>query len=321
MKKVALRVRGLCFVFLTTVGIILDWSVQAQPTILSSTPPNLGTVSPTTQVIFRFSEAMNTDLTTATLMDANNLGAFISVSQAWSAGDTVLTCTPLQPMTAGHMIIWQVNGENAAGDALSGETAGMFTVGTTDSGCSTTNGTMESFTVAKGALYEQSSTVAPVPNTSWPYSFLSCLTLVCPHTVTSATVTPPGGTALNLPFTPAPGHPLASICGSQAALDAAYLPGTYTFNLVSATSNQQVSATFPATLVAPPAPHLTNYLEAQSVDSTQPFRLGWEPFQGGTAADCIYVELQPAFQTPALSEPGALNGTATSVTIPARTFQ
>jgi hypothetical protein len=72
----------------------------------------------------------------------------------------------------------------------------------------------------------------------------------------------------------------------------------------------------------PPAPHLTNYLEAQSVDPTRPFRLGWEPFQGGTAADCIYVELQPdAFHTPALSEPGALNGTATSVIIPAGTLQ
>ena len=40
----------------------------------------------------------------------------------------------------------------------------------------------------------------------------------------------------------------------------------------------------------------------------------------GTTTDCIYVEIYGGvFRTPNLGEVGALNGTATSVTIPAGT--
>ncbi len=285
----------------------------------------MASATPTASLIIRFSEAMNPVLTSAQLMDATAFPpATLTTASGWSSGNTVLTCTPTLPMPMGHMIVWTVMGISAAGASLGGETAGMFTIGTGDSGCSSTNGTMESFTVAKGAVYEQTSSATPVLNADCPWSLVSCLWLVCPHTATNVTLSGGAGGPLTIPFTPLPGHPLVTVCGfnTQAELDTAYPPGDYFFTVRSVSSNQQVNATFPASLLQPPAPHLTNYAAAQAVNPAQPFRLGWEPFAGGTAADCIYLEILPnGFQTPALGEPNALNGTATSVLIPAGTLQ
>src|ERR1044072_1805542 len=71
---------------------------QAQPTIISVQPPDGASgASPTTNVVFTFSEAMNTDtnVTTVEFIDVFNPFTPIPVSYAWSAGDTMLTCTPL----------------------------------------------------------------------------------------------------------------------------------------------------------------------------------------------------------------------------------
>lgn len=83
-----------------------------------------------------------------------------------------------------------------------------------------------------------------------------------------------------------------------------------------------MAVNFPSTLVQPSAPHPSNYSAAQSVNAALPFVLGWDPFSGGTAADCIYVEIYGGlFATPNVGQTGALNGTTTSVTIPGETFQ
>jgi hypothetical protein len=266
---------------------------------------------------------MDTTLTSVQFMDPTTY-SFFPTTDAWSGGDTVLTCTPVTPFPAGHMIVWSVDGVSALGATLGGATAGMFTPGGGDSGCSSTNGPIESFTVAKGALYQQTSSAAPALDTQCPFSFVTCLWLVCPHTATNVTLAPPIGAPMTVPFTSIPGHPLLTACGytTQTALDAAYPAGNYTFTMKSVSSNLQVTLNFPGTLTQPPAPHITNYAAAQTVDPTRPFQLGWDPFSGGTAADCIYVEVLPnGFQTPAIGEAGALNGLATAAVIPAGTLQ
>ena len=109
---------------------------------------------------------------------------------------------------------------------------------------------------------------------------------------------------------------------NQNAFEVVYPSGDYTFNVQSATSNQQVMVNFPPSLTQPAAPHLTNYLAAQSINPSQAFVVGWDAFPGGTTTDCIYVEIYGGvYQTPALGMAGALNGTATSVVIPGGTFQ
>jgi hypothetical protein len=219
------------------------------------------------------------------------------------------------------MIVWTANGMSATGGTLA-TTAGMFTTAAAGTGCDT-NAPMLSFTVSKGSMYAQNSTAASALNTNTPYCFLACMSLPCPREATSVSLQLPGGSVPNMVLA-YPGHLTLTDCSytSQSLFESAYPSGNYTFNIQSAASNQQVTVNFPSSLTQPPAPHLNNYPACQAINPAQPFVLSWDPMTGGTAGDCIYVEIYGGlFHTPALGETGALNGTATSVTIPAGTLQ
>jgi methionine-rich copper-binding protein CopC len=304
------------------ISLVCAWASQATPTILSTVPASMATgVSPTTTIRFTFSEAMNPAATTVMLMDVST-NQTVAASPAWSGGNTILTCTPSAPLAANHMILWQLSGLSAAGAALGGTTAGIFTTAAAGTGCDT-NALMLSFTVSKGWMYAQSSTAAPALNPANPYCFLACMSLPCPRDATNVSLQLPGGSVPNLVLAYA-GHLTLPDCSylNQSAFEAAYPYGNYTFNVQAVASNQTVTVNFPSSITQPPAPHLTNYLAAQSINPAQPFVLGWDPLTGGTAADCIYVEIYGGvFHTPNLGSTGALNGTATSVTIPTGTFQ
>jgi len=85
---------------------------------------------------------------------------------------------------------------------------------------------------------------------------------------------------------------------------------------------------------APPpnTPQILNYTNAQAVNPSQPFTLNWNTFTNGGSADRILVQVnRPStggagnsgmllFQTPYDAPPAGLDGTATSVTIPANTL-
>lgn len=73
----------------------------------------------------------------------------------------------------------------------------------------------------------------------------------------------------------------------------------------------------------PNSPTIQNFTATQAWDSTQPLTLQWNAMTGGTSSDLIviYIESDNAcfFSTPEFGV-GALDGTATSVTIPANTL-
>jgi hypothetical protein len=76
----------------------------------------------------------------------------------------------------------------------------------------------------------------------------------------------------------------------------------------------------------PPAPILQNFAGAQAIDAAAPFTLQWSGFVGGTASDFVYIQIENSmgrvFATgPHPGLPGALNGTANSVVIPAQSLQ
>jgi hypothetical protein len=99
----------------------------AQPTIVSTVPLRGAISVPlSATVVITFSEAMNTSLTMAFLF-ASNPYEYLEASLSWSAGDTVLTCTPIASLPANREILWNVNGQNPAGILLSGVTGGTFT--------------------------------------------------------------------------------------------------------------------------------------------------------------------------------------------------
>jgi hypothetical protein len=151
------------------------------------------------------------------------------------------------------------------------------------------------------------------------------MSLPCPRDATDVSLQGPANPTWRTMTVVYPGHLTLTDCGTDlAAFDAAYPAGGYTFRIQAVASNQQVTVNLPATsaLPQPPAPHLANYAASQAINPAQPFTLAWDAMAGGTSADCIYIEIYGGvFHTPALGMPGALNGTATSVTIPAGTLQ
>lgn len=295
---------------------------SAQPMLVSSVPSNGESgVSPSAAVVFTFSEPMDPDPTTTSASFFVLPSTFLATSQSWSLGNTVLTCTPTPAFPANTMVIWSLNGANPGGDPLSA--GGFFTTGT-GSGGGSGSGTNKTttFTVGKSHVFDQTSTAAPVLDATVPYGFSALTSLASNRTASSITVTLPTSAVSNL--TQNFVHPeefyLFASNTNLSTFDATFPSGTYTFS-VTGSSNQTVPVTLSASLTQPNAPHVANFTSAQSVNATQAFSLNWDAFTGGTTGDAIFVNVGSVFQTPSFGAAGALNGTATSVMIPANTLQ
>jgi len=308
--------------------LVISWALmhlspaQAEPTITS--PPPANGVSPSAPLVFVFSEPMNTGATEATFLVLPF--TILTTSSAWSANDTVLTCTPSPAFPANTMIIWSVSGENPAGDPLGGIPGGSFTTGTgSGSGGNGTNATT-TFSVGKTHHYNQTSSGAPTLDPTAPYGFSGVTALSSNRTATSVTLTLPTGSVSNLTQLPAPRAEQYVLFGFNTSLstyDANFPEGNYSFFVQAVSSNQTVVVNLPtaASLPQPGAPHVTNYVAAQAVDPNQPFVLGWDAFAGGTAADYIDVDIGTALNSSDPGLPGALSGTARTFTIPAGVLQ
>jgi len=299
----------------------------AQTEITGVNPANGASgVSTTASVTFSFNDFMDSELTSAQFFDVSSPLVPLPVAQSWSMGDTILTCTPTVPFPSGTMIIWIVQGESLAGDPLEGTTSGFFSTGGGGGTGSGTNQITE-FSVGKSHGYLQTSTAAPSPRPDSPYGFSATTTLASNRTADAVMLTlPPSGPVISLTRNPLRSEHFyfTEAFTNQSDLEAKYQSGNYIFDVQSA-ANQQVTVNLSASLVQPGAPFINNFTAAQTINATQDFRLGWSTFSGGTASDYIFVQvLGPGgilFQTPNPGTAGALNGTATSVLIPANTLQ
>ena len=112
---------------------------------------------------------------------------------------------------------------------------------------------------------------------------------------------------------------------SQDALDTDYPDGNY--RLIIDTQNDG-PRTIPVMITGamyPSEPQLSNYDAAQVINAAADFVLTWNPFLDGTAQDHIDVQIEDSlnaevFDTPGHGNAGALDGLATSVTVPAFTL-
>lgn len=160
--------------------------------------------------------------------------------------------------------------------------------------------------IATLGIIQSSLGAVPIANVTFPTSTVKAL--------------PTGGSALELQ--------LREFFPNEAAFDAAYPVGNYTFTLFGVHDGLRSPVlTLPASSY-PNAPRVSNFGPAQSVNPAQSFLLQWDAFSGGGANDNIWVVItdaggQPVFSTPnpSADHEGALRGTATSVAIPAGTFQ
>jgi methionine-rich copper-binding protein CopC len=321
------RIRASITVYVALITFLLGLTrALAQPTIVSTVPAAGATgVSTNAAVVFTFSEAMDPTATTATFLNDSTF-ALLTTSPVWSAGNTVLSCTPSPAFPAGTSIRWVVSGQNPGGTSLGGVPTATFTTSGGGGGGGGGSGTNKytSFSVGQAIYYDQTSAGAPTADTniSYTYIFVGEIILSSNRTATSATLKLPSGSVSNLfenPFAPEEFF-LDAGDTNQTRLDATFGSGNYMFTVVSADSNQQVTIDLPASLVQPAAPHITSYTAAQSVNPAQSFTLKWDAFAGATAADVVYVSIG-AFNTSMPGTSNALAGTATSLEIPAGTLQ
>jgi hypothetical protein len=116
---------------------------------------------------------------------------------------------------------------------------------------------------------------------------------------------------------------------SKSALDAAFGNGTHTLTIDTLNDGTTVA---PLQLVGdgyPGAPYIANYSEAQAINPTQDFTLGWLLLPGGAAADYLQVQVIDSimgfsftlFETAPYGDSEALGGSVTSVVIPADTLE
>jgi hypothetical protein len=302
------------------------WTTPVQAaTTVSCNPPNGATdVSANTQIVFTFSSSMNPSFIFVTCSNLTADTFVLLPSGVWSAGNTVLTYTPAPALPGDSVIAWYVLGVDATFQPLAGATSGTFTTGTGSGGSGSGTNAITSFQVGKINYWNQTSAAAPVPDAAIPYYFTGGTTLASNRTATSISLTLPTATVTNLSQNPIKPENYYYYSYSTASNDfeTSFPQGTYTFNISATASNQTVPVVLPQGMTQPNAPYLTNYAAAQSLDAAQAFTLAWEPFVGGTSADYIYVAIgDNAWQTPELGTTNALNGTATTVTIPANSLK
>jgi hypothetical protein len=318
------RTNGLGLLLVLTGSLAGTIPLRGQPTIVSVVPARGATgVSTSAPVVFTFSTNMNFFLTSAQFFDASSPFAPLPTMAVWSAGNTKLTCTPNPAFPANKTIVWSVDGEDEDGTSLGGETSGFFTTGSGGGGGSGSGtNAITTFSVGRVNYYNQTSAGAPFLDREMSYGFTATTTLASNRTASSISLTLPTGAVTNLsenPFSPELFYFFDS--GTNLApFEAQYPGGNYLFNVQAASSNQQATVALPAGAIQPNAPHVSNFAAAQSVDPTQPFTLTWDAFAGGSAADYISVQIQTNFMSANVGSSGALNGTATSIVIPANTL-
>jgi hypothetical protein len=315
--------------WLALINLFLSLAyTQAQPTVISSVPAEGATgVSTTAGVVITFSEAMNSSATTAMFYNESTF-SLLTTTPVWSSGNTVLTCTPDPAFPPSTMILWAVSGQDMQGN--SGGGGGTFTTGTGSGGGGTGGGgagtnSHSNFVLGEAVEFDQTSASNLTPGTNAPYSFLADITLASNVDLSgiSATLTLPGASVSNMFENPVAPEQFIFVAAdtNQTDLDTSFPSGGYVFNVVSTTSNQNVTVNLPDSLAQPSAPHVANYAAAQSVNPAHSFTLEWDAFTGGTGSDFITVSVGTNFTAATVGASNALPSTATSVEIPGNVLQ
>lgn len=303
-----------------SVLAITGFNAQGQPALISTVPGNNATgVSPSAAVQFSFDLPMETSATVATFIDISNPFSPLPVTVSWNPQQTILTCTPNPAFPVNKMIFWTVTGEDITGDPLE-DAQGFFTTG--GGGGSTGSGTnrFTSFALGKLYTYNQTTTGVAVRDPDVPYAFTASTTLASNRTANQITLTIPSRPSTNLlqnPFAPEVWGVFAAETNQSQFETVLFPSGTYTFNVQSGTTNQNVSLSLAANLAQPAAPHLSEFAGTQAVDPAQAYTLRWDAFQNGAAGDYVRVQIGDTVGSADPGTAGALNGLARSFVIPA----
>ena len=180
------------------------------------------------------------------------------------------------------------------------------------------------YEIIEGANYVQTNSTGSVPASANSFGFEALIKLATnlDGTASTAVLSVPGGQPI-LMQQEGPTEFLTVLATNAFTNIAPVFPdGTYQFTIFTNT----ISVTLPDGAALPNPPTLSNYAADQSINAGKDYSLAWEPFITGGMLDLITVSLMSdtngatVFKTGEYGCPGALDGTATSVTIPANTL-
>jgi hypothetical protein len=177
-----------------------------------------------------------------------------------------------------------------------------------------------------GEFYQTNASGTLTSNAVAAFGFEAAIALETNLTASAASVTIPGGEQEGMITINSNRFSYIVGTNSFSNLASAFPPGDYVFTISNnPTSSGPISVPMPDNPTFPNPPTLTNYAAAQAIDPTRDFTLYWTPFAGGSSHDYISVavsapSLGTVFQTAQFGCPDALDGTASSVVIPAGTL-
>lgn len=329
------RVNDLTSAFVDrTFSLVVGAPDSTPPTLVQTTPQNFQQgIQTHSGIAFTFSEPMQANQ--SVVWSGNvNAGNF---RYNWATNGLTLFCTYNGSLPTSSTITWtlnptgQSNFRDLAGNALPSDITGSFqTVATNATGVPDAL----QLVVFKTANFIQTNatTADVVPVTTNTHSHGVSIKLSGHVTVTNITSDINGSFLFYVPFSESEGDSYdfeSEAFTSKAQMDASFPNGNHNFSLRTV-HNGTNNVTVPLNGdLYPAAPFVSNFSAAQSVNSSNNFTLNWNPFTNGTVDDFIFVEVNERltngvyldiYRTPDLGEPGALNGTTTSVAFPAGTF-
>ncbi len=312
-----------------------------------STPPFLASSSPfsggtlagaTTPVVFTFSEPMDPSRFPIVWMALQN-GQLLPLeaglfTYAWSAGNTVLSCrydATGAGWPANLTVTWNLPGQSAGFRDVDGNplvpNAGVFlTSSGSDPDCD--ENPVNNFSLSKVVNHLQTSSavggINPT-NQALIYAFSSIS-----NSPGRGAIEYSAGANRQLRFlTPIFGGTefFQESFPTEAALDAAFPPGAYVFQLRDRSDTNVVlhsaSLNLPANL-SPPTPRFANQPAAQAIPPNADFTLSWDAFTGATPANShLSIVITDESEEVVLELPDRCNDllipvSATSVVIPAQ---
>jgi hypothetical protein len=311
----------------TSCSLVTTGVGDTSPPFLDSSSPKFDDANVARNVViaFTFSEPM---ASTYSIIWSNvSAGNF---THTWTADHLTLLSIYNGNLPANTTIGWALNpsGFSSGFHDLSGNFLPFDTYsGEFTTGSATASNDVNFYLVAKGQSFLQTNSGPPVLQSGLPFMFSSFVEPTFPFAVTNASLQIPGGAVRPFNFVQfglgEPGY--EESFPSQASLDAAYSNGVYTMNISTIHSGNHAVILNLASNGYPNTPQISNFAAAQSVHSTNDFVLSWAPMSGGTTNDFVKVQISDMFgseifTTPQPNDPAALNGTNTSVTIPAYTL-
>ncbi len=150
--------------------------------------------------------------------------------------------------------------------------------------------------VVRGRRFVQSTAGSPIAAAGDQafYFLAQAVGLEALEPISTAQVTPPAGGSQPLTRAGAGVYQLWKSFTSDTARDAAFPTGRYGFSAtVSLLGSTQAHAILDAS-PAPGVPHLSNFTDAQNVDSDNDFTLRWDSFAGAGSDDAILLQILDA---------------------------